>query len=304
MALVVVLAGCYGSRAPDANDGLTRGQVTTEPAGQAAPEAAGRSGELRREAGGGGGAGGCAAIRTDASDPNAGLFDTAAFTGIGGAGAQLAGVCARCGWPSRGEACQALVYRVPIVIDPAYSPCWNTSLKFGMCLEQQSCICGGEIPRACKAIEAQLDTCLQKGVSPDPLDNFSGKPADWKHVRTNCGFGFYAPYGYRETPVQGTDSCVLQFAGEYCEYSADYGAFSGPVDTSGRGCIKRVAYVDDRAAEISTCPGEHPDGYTAGLHVPDVRAGAGIRLTIVASCRTTSGPSEAQALFRSIDFER
>ena len=46
-----------------------------------------------------------------------------------------------------------------------------------------------------------------------------------------------------------------------------------------------------------------PVSYVAGVHFPEVRADIeGLRLTMVATCRSVGGQQEAESLFRSIRF--
>lgn len=115
----------------------------------------------KRDAGSGGvsgGSGECLAFRTPEND---GIWiDQDAFSGIGGAGAELAGTCKRCGWSSYGDLCQELVAIVPTIQNPNYYPCLELSLQFAMCLEVERCVCGGDIPPKCAAIRVQQDACL------------------------------------------------------------------------------------------------------------------------------------------------
>ena len=208
----------------------------------------------------------------------------------------LASTCARCGWDESGDACQELVYSVPTIHDTSYMPCWNASFEFAKCVEQESCICGGEVPAACQQIQANLAACLKAGmpVEPNPIS------ADWIDVQTRCGFGFSAPPDYRDTPVRGTDSCVLEFTAADCQYSADYGAFAGPF--SDHNCSARAATIDGHEATITSCEGDREYNYLSGIHFADVGRGTGVRLTMVAKCRTPRGHKAAQALFGSLHF--
>jgi hypothetical protein len=235
---------------------------------------------------------------------NGGYDDVAAISGIGGAGAWLASTCARCGWPSSGDACQSLVYSVPTIADPDYNACFNASLEFAACLESESCICGGEVPDACLAIKARLDRCLELGMDDADTPNTIA-PADWIEVATRCGFRFKAPYGYRDTPVQGTDSCVLHFTADDCDYMADYGAFSGSFSPSDdkREYHERSATIDGHQAQlVSFVVSDVPNPFVAGVYFAEV-GNEHARLSIQANCRHSSAPLGAHVLFRTIDFE-
>jgi hypothetical protein len=309
--VALVLAGCYSRRAPEPNAPDSDLQRSPDRAGHVAMETAGHgAGEAPRtdsssaeaHSGGAGataGAGGCAANAMNGGDD-----DPAAFTGTGGAGAWLASTCARCGWPSRGDACQSLVYSVPTITDPDYNACFNSSMDFADCLHGESCICGGEVPRACVEIRARLDRCLASGIEDDPPD--ITVPADWIEVKTRCGFSFKAPYDYRDTPVQGVDSCIVQFAAGYCEYTADFGAFSGPFGRSDSvdEYHERSATIDGHQAQlVSFTEADLPNPFVAGAYFSET-GNESARLLIQANCRISSAPIEAHVLFRTIEFAR
>lgn len=181
------LAACYGAREPElpadsANAAGANGAAGTQPRGSddaydrqpvsTTPSSTTRTGGSTppqptppRPDAGGGGVGGsvgrCGAFRTPENDLI--YIDQDAFSGIGGAGAELAGTCKRCGWSSYGDMCQELVALVPTIQNPNYYPCLDLSLQFAQCLELESCVCGGDIPARCAAIRAHQDTCLEFG---------------------------------------------------------------------------------------------------------------------------------------------
>jgi hypothetical protein len=219
------------------------------------------------------------------------------FPGIGGAGAMLAGTCQRCGWDDRSEMCQTLVASVPTITNPNYYPCLDLSMDFAWCVERENCVCGGEIPKGCAAIKVEQDACEMEGIDAD-----GGMP-EWKTVQTACDFGFSAPADYRERPVQGLDSCLVEFTAGDCEYRGDYGVFSGAVDSTGADddVRKDATRIDGRDATLVTF---HTGGqYVAGVYFPEVqRDTTGVRLSLVGRCWSEAGQSDAQALFRSIHF--
>lgn len=181
----------------------------------------------------------------------------------------LAGTCKRCGWDSRGETCQTLVASVPTITHSNYYPCLDLSTEFASCLEVESCVCGGDVPTRCAAIRAKQDACLQ---SMDPFDADGGgdTAADWVDVQSMCHFGFSAPADYLNTPVQGTDSCVLKFSAAGCDFVADYGAFSGagganPGDLNYR---QAAARIDGRDATVSTYTNLEPTRYLGAGSLP------------------------------------
>lgn len=277
--------------------------IATPP--QAAPRRGSDSHSAPRNAGasgtGGisGGAGQCAAFRTPAND---GIYiDQDAFTGIGGAGASLAGTCKRCGWDSRGEMCQTLVASVPTIGNPNYYPCLDLSLEFTSCLDVESCVCGGKVPARCAAIKAKQDACWG-----DAADGGTDTWESWVTVSTRCHFRFQSPANYHDMPVQGTDSCVLQFTASDCEFFADYGAFSGAVskDPSFQDYRDGVTMIDGRNATLATYTTVDPTRYVAAIHVSQVsQASPGTKLTLVAECRSGQGQTDAQRLFGTIHFD-
>lgn len=320
----VVLVGCYGSRDSNANQGDTAdnpisgaagggarsdapsGDPITPPSKGAPPSVPPHPTPNRPPATGGtagktgGGSGGCGAFRTPENERTT-YIDTDAFSGIGGAGAMLAGTCKRCGWNSYGDMCQALVASVPKIDNPKYGPCWDLSFEFSSCLEVESCVCGGEVPAKCAAIKAKQDACLNGEDADGGVDTTQV----WMDVQTKCSFGFQAPANYVNKPVQGTDSCVLEFAASDCTFFADYGAFSGDITQNPGGSNYGVvaAQLDGRDARIAKSTNADHE-YWAGLHVPQVSASSpGIKLTLTATCQSEMGQRDALELFNTIHFD-
>lgn len=305
--LALLLVGCYGSRESDAHDdGASGPQTPSGAAGGSAPMAPGRpsagpraGGAGRAADGGSAGSGGCAANREDG-----GLFDTTAYLNIGGAGAWIAGTCSRCGWAADDDACQSLVYAVPTITDPDYSTCLDESLAFADCLQHKSCVCDGGVPAACKDVETKLERCLSGGNDGEDAP-FTGFPDNWLDVKTPCSFSFKSPGDYQDKPVQGLDSCVLEFDAGYCHYSADYGPFNGSFGPRGDETEyhERSENIDGRPAQlVSFTSPSFPGSFVAGVYFGQGLGGTG--LTMMAKCDNTAGPIEAHALFRTIRFER
>jgi hypothetical protein len=291
LAALALLAACYGARDPDAADNGMN--ISTERVGEPASGAAGKSGMTKPSTAG------CAAFRTG---DEGGTFDTTAFSGIGGAGATIAATCERCGWNARGDACQSLVYSVPGIENPNYYACLDLSLEFAICFEQESCICSGSVPKRCAAAKTRLDACLETGVANPPLAADGGVPADWLSVDSSCGFGFNAPPNFHEEPVQGIDSCVLRFTAGDCDYFADYGAFSGNLDSE-LVCGKNFDRIDGLNAELMLCPRPGKAGhFLTGVHFASTGKSMA-RLTMTGTCRSTSGSMESLALYYSIRFK-
>jgi hypothetical protein len=301
----VLVAACYGSR--DSNE--QSDEMTPAPdsgaAGRAAPRD-GSSGGPPRDGGTGGvsgDAGQCGAFRTPEND---GIYiDQDAFSGIGGAGAMLAGTCKRCGWDSRGEMCQTLVASVPTIGNSNYYPCLSFSIEFTSCLEVESCVCGGEVPKRCAAIKAKQDACLQS-VYPFGADGGGDTATDWMDVQTACKFGFKAPLDYQNEPVQGTDSCVLAFSAAGCQFGADYGWYSGGVRASPGDLNYReeAAQIDGRAATVVAYTTIDPTEYVAAIHFPMIsQVAPATKLTIFATCPSASAQSDALTLFSTIHFD-
>lgn len=247
----------------------------------------------------GGGAGGCAAFRTPDNDRIS--IDQDAFSGIGGAGAMLAGTCKRCGWDSRGDMCQALVASVPKIDNSNYGTCFDLSFEFGKCLEVESCVCGGEVPARCAAIKAKQDACLNGADADAGVDSTQS----WMDVQTMCGFGFKSPADYQNTPVQGTDSCVLEFSAAGCKFFADYGWYSGAISKQPEDLNYREGEttIDGRSAMIAGYTNADQQ-YVAAVHVPQVSADSpAVKLTIVATCESEMGQTDAMMLFGTIHFD-
>lgn len=175
-----LLAACYASASGPG--GADSSNVLLSTAGGAAPRAAASSGTRtppgtpsRASDGSGGrgadapakpsvapvpanaGSGGCGAIRGPGQSVSA---DTSAFTGVGGAGFDLVGICDRCGWSHETDTCRSLVYSVPTGGKPEYYPCLEISLEWVGCLETMSCICSGDVPAPCRDVKSKLDACI------------------------------------------------------------------------------------------------------------------------------------------------
>ncbi|HKP58584.1 MAG TPA: hypothetical protein VJV78_17785 [Polyangiales bacterium] len=295
LAVLALLTACYGSRDTDADDVMNS---WVELDGAARTGSAGNPGIASPTKLSASGGAGCAAFRKPGDE---GTFDTSAFTGIGGAGAMIAGTCKRCGWDAREDACQELVYGVPRVEDANYQPCFDLSYQYARCLEEESCVCGGSIPDKCAVAKTRVDACLKTGMSSPPRDADSGVPSDWVTVATKCGFKFKAPPNYREQPLQGTDSCVLQFTANDCDYFADYGAFSGALE-SDRPCGRGPVTIDGFEAEVMVCPNTPRAGhFKTGVHFPFTRKSM-TRLTMTGTCPSGTASMESQLLYYSIRF--
>jgi hypothetical protein len=167
--LLGLLPACYASQTEGRAPAAVRSNVAATGAGRAAPSAA-DSGEASPSASataagqkpssaaapGQTGAGGCGAILGPDASVTA---DTSAFTGVGGAGFDLVGVCDRCGWSHQADNCRSLVYSVPTIDGADYDPCWKVSFEWVGCVEKVSCICDGTVPAACQEIKDRLDAC-------------------------------------------------------------------------------------------------------------------------------------------------
>jgi hypothetical protein len=200
--------------------------------------------------------------------------------------------------------CQTLVASVPTITNPNYYPCLDLSIEFGSCVEVESCVCGGEVPARCAAIKAKQDACLNGTDGTDPGGIETAEL--WMDVQTMCSFGFKAPADYRNTPVQGTDSCVLQFNAAGCEFFADYGSYSGTVSKNPGYMNYRegVTQVDGRSATIVSYTTSDPTRYAAAIHFPEIsKEQPGTKLTIIATCGSEMGQSDALALFGTIHFD-
>jgi hypothetical protein len=195
-----------------------------------------------------------------------------------------------------------LVASVPTIVNPNYYPCFDLSLEFALCLEQETCVCSGEIPTRCASIKDKQDACLMNGVD---ADGGVDTPPEWKDVQTECHFGFATPANYRNTPVQGTDSCVLEFSASDCSFSADYGLYSGqvtanPGDIDFRGI---TAEIDGLEATVVTYSTSDPASYMAAVHFPEVlKNNPGVKLTMIATCKSKRGQNDAQTLFHTVHF--
>jgi hypothetical protein len=125
-------------------------------------------------------------------------------------------------------------------------------------------------------------------------------------VQTTCSFGFKAPSDYKNTPVQGTDSCVLSFWAAGCEFSADYGWYSGAVSANPGDLDYREepAQIDGRNATAATYMSLEPTRYIAAIHFPVISPDSpGTKLTMIATCHSASAQSDALTLFSTIHFD-
>jgi hypothetical protein len=172
MSLAAV--GCYESSADPALSGVVGNPVQS--AGSAgvpapAPEAPTRSGNAKAVAT-------CAAFPIP-DDWMHLTVDQPAFHDIGGAGAQLSATCTRCGWSSRSDQCQSLVYSVPTIDNSNYQACFLLSSDFAHCVETESCVCGGTLPSKCQQLKAAIETCAADTRSnPSPMQGSAGVGAD------------------------------------------------------------------------------------------------------------------------------
>lgn len=169
--LLGLLPACYASQTADSEPAAVQSNVAAAGAGQANPPAAPSGTTSPRVGAAAGeptkppssahapaqtGSGGCGAVL----GPNASVTaDTSAFTGVGGAGFDLVGVCDRCGWSHQADNCRSLVYSVPTIDGADYDPCWNVSFEWVGCVLKESCICDGTVPAACQAVKDRLDAC-------------------------------------------------------------------------------------------------------------------------------------------------
>jgi len=114
------------------------------------------------------------------------------------------------------------------------------------------------------------------------------------------------PRDITETPVQGTDSCVVQYGADGCSYSADYGWYSGPVDQSAAEPEYRTwaEQIGGQSAQIATFgPTGESEPYGAAIHFAELPAGAGVKLTMYARCDSAEAQRTALQVFQTLTFE-
>lgn len=144
------------------------------------------------------------------------------------------------------------------------------------------------------------------GVGDDVCDSEPGpEDASWTAVTSKCGFAFYAPPDVVEVAVQGTDSCVARYDAGGCTYTADYGLYSSDLgDLVDQPHYQRVdVHIAARAAMLVTVgPVQEPKPYIAASHFPDVPAGHGMALTIIARCDSVEAQQTALDVYRSLTF--
>jgi hypothetical protein len=131
-------------------------------------------------------------------------------------------------------------------------------------------------------------------------------PAGWVQMDTGK-FTFFVPPDVKYFPTMGIDSFVGEYKGESIYLNFDYGMYSNGLEDAGSGSnyISKIERIDGKKARIAAFDFPNygiPFGYVVGIHFPEVAA-KGIRLTIVASCKTKEDREAAATILRTIRFK-
>jgi hypothetical protein len=152
-------------------------------------------------------------------------------------------------------------------------------------------------------------TAVVDGTSPAPTSTTQPPPAppgSWQTLVTSCGFSLKAPSDFVEVPVQGTDSCVVQYDSPSCVMTGDYGWYSDPLDwtASEAEYQEQTITVDSRSAKLVTFRDDQPRPLSAAIHVADTENnGSDTKLTLSARCDDAAHRDEMVTALASLDFD-
>ena len=172
-------------------------------------------------------------------------------------------------------------------------------------LRQYACVKGDCWDGVCEV--GEQDPCSCPTDCPDSNPPAPEIDSSWIEVTTKCGYKFHAPADIAETQVQGTDSCVTQYAAGGCTFAGDYGFYSGSLDSleGTPGYVPSHTVIDAIEASIVTVgPVDGAQPFQAGVHFPRLPAGVATKLTLMASCKTEQARDMAVRVFRTLRFER
>lgn len=147
-----------------------------------------------------------------------------------------------------------------------------------------------------------LLSCLLLAAGCTPATSVK-PPLGW--VQIDAGnFSFYVPPGVNAVPLQGMDSLVGAYQGDFISVGFDYGVYSDPLDyTRLPGYRSRHERIGGKSAKIVSfySPGTgHSFDYAIAVHFPEVNGN--LRLTVYVTCKTANDYETALTLFRTIQF--
>jgi hypothetical protein len=173
-----------------------------------------------------------------------------------------------------------------------------------------ACVRGECGDGACEIGEADHCGCAADCSDSAPGDGDAGMPvADpaWITITSECGFTLRAPPDLVEFKVQGTDSCVVSYQANGCNYDGDYGFYSGALDSASSqpGYHSQSALIDGQSASVVTYGLlDSAPRWVAGVHFPALPAGASVKFTLLALCDTAAEQSVALQVFDTLRFAR
>lgn len=126
---------------------------------------------------------------------------------------------------------------------------------------------------------------------------------DWQKVEIKGRFSFSLPPEMKQTPVEGMDSLVREYASPHVRLGFDYGWYSDPLDYPGRVDYQAgMVEIDGRKAKLVTF--RSADAQTdfanfAGIHLADPGDGQN-KLTMWARYQNPADLSQIKKIFQSI----
>lgn len=172
-------------------------------------------------------------------------------------------------------------------------------------LRQYACVKGDCWDGVCEV--GEQDPCGCPIDCPDSNPEAPEIDSSWVEVATKCSYTFHAPADVAETKAQGTDSCVTHYEAGGCTFEGDYGPFSGSLEgfAGTPGYVPANTVIDAMEASLATVgPVDGPAPYVAAVHFPRLPAGIGIKLMLVASCKSEQARDMAVRVFRTLHFAR
>jgi hypothetical protein len=142
-----------------------------------------------------------------------------------------------------------------------------------------------------------------QGTIPSNTTHFKPPPG-WLQIDAGA-FRFYVPPEVKAVPIQGTDSLVGAYRGDFISVEFDYGMYSDSLDYKRLpGYRSRHERIGGKRANIVSYynPGaERSFDHAIAIHFPEVNGN--LKLTVHATCKTANDCQTALTLFRTIEFK-